>query len=342
MYTRLAVLLLLCIGAPPADAQIGRLLDRAREAVTDVRDQAESTVQRAARTGPAPALDFGSLLDTAILPDRSEIRFGSPRDYFLLFPNDGFDPYDVEGRYQLRDASGAVVWRADIQGAGVTGTPAIAVLKGGGAAAPIPSSGAYTIEVVYDGETVGALPFTADIQASGDPFAPEPATRIDGPWRTHAYFQHEVDRPDYILTFNTWLRRDEPQGQQTTEISIRRGGQEVAWGSGMAGGTNDGWAGTEYHLFIPAGRDTRFGRSRANAPNWTVQDVTPGGYEVVLSTADGVFRTMSIQGADGAFVPHPRSALDVEPRTDYLAPRRMSGQNLSRPQQLDWLGPGAL
>lgn len=341
MRARLLVLLLL-VAAPPADAQIGRLLDRAREAASGARDQAQTAVQRTTRTGPAPALDFGSLLDTVFIPGRSEFRLGEPRGYSLLFPNEGFDANDIDGRYQLRDAGGSVAWRSDIRGAETTGSDAVVLLRGGGATATVASAGSYTLEVVYDGETVGALPFTATVQASGDPFAPGSATRVDGPWRTHGYFQHEVERPDEALVFHTWLRRDEPEAQHVSEVSIRRGGREVAWGTGSANGTTDGWVRAEYRLYTPDGRDTEFARRRANAVGWTVQDVTPGAYEIVLSSADGPFRTLSVQGADGAFVPHARSALDTSPRTHYLTPRRMGGQMRNKPQQLDWVGPETL
>ncbi|WP_412068004.1 hypothetical protein [Rubrivirga sp. IMCC43871] len=332
----------LVASAPIPDAQVGRLLNRAREAVSDVRDGAEGTAPNPSRTGPAPALDFGSLLDTYILAERSEIRLGDPKDYFLLFPNAGLDPSDVGGRYQLLDATGDVIWSANLRYARETGTPAIVRLKGTGATAPIPASGAYTLEVVYGGGIVGALPFTATRQDSGDPFAPGTATRVEGPWRTHAYFEHEIEEPDGSLTFNAWLHRDEPQGQRTTEVSIRRDGREVAWGAGSADGSSDGWARAEYWLYTPEARADEFGQHTATAPNWTVQDVTPGPYEIVLSTPDGVFRTMTVEGGDGAFVPHPRSAVDVEPRSHYLTPRRIAGQLLRRAHRLDWVGPESL
>ena len=338
----LALLIFLLVGAPTADAQLGRLIDRARSAVSDTRDRAESATQRATRSGPAPAIDFGTLLDTVFLAARSEVRPATPRDYFLLFPNDGFDRYDVSGRYQLRSADGDLVWRSDGLSGGITSTPAIATLGSRGAMATIPGAGDYSLEVVYDGETVGALPFSASADASDDPFAPGTALRIDGPWRTHGYFYHDVARPDYIMEFHTWLRHDEPQAQEKTEVSIRRGGREVAFGYGTPNGTNDSWRRIEYRLFKTEGRDSRFGRHVANAPNWTVQDVTPGTYEIVLATESGTVRTMTIEGADGAFVPHVRSALDTEPRTSYLTPRRMAGQNLSKPHQLDWVGPETL
>lgn len=339
MRHALVLLCLLLAAAPTADAQLGRLLDRARDAVSDTRDRAENATQQATRSGPAPALDFGTLLDTNI---GEQIYPAEPRKYFLLFPGDDFDRYDVPGRYQLRKG-GSVTWREDIRAGGTTGTPAIATLRGSGISTTLSGDGDYTLEVVYQGETVGALPFTATTESSDDPFAPGTSMRIDGPWRTHGYFIHDAARPDYIMEFHTWTRGDETGGRQKTEVSIRRGGQEVAWGHATAQGTDTRWGRVEYRLYTPEGRDPRFGRNVANAPNWTVQDVTPGRYEIVLSTeSGGVFRTLSVEGADGAFVPHTRSALDTEPRTGYLTPRRMAGQNLNKPHQLDWVGPETL
>ena len=287
---------------------------------------------------PAPAFDLGTFLDTSFWVEGSEFRLASPADYFLLFPPPGFSDDQVEGRYVLRGADGREVESVGLWYEGPTETPAVVEVDARGSSLVVPQSGTYVLEAEVGGLTVAAIPFTAQVVGSGDPFEPTPATRLDGPWRTHGYFVHDLARPDGILEFHTWIRRDEPQGQVTTEVSIRRGGEEVAWGYGSTGGSYDSWNRVEYRLYAPEGRK-RFANATANAPNWTVQDVTAGPYEIVLSTEAGPFRTMTVEGTAGAFVPHARSAVNFEPRSQYLTPRRMSGQSLHVPQQLYWVGP---
>ena len=290
---------------------------------------------------PAPAFDLGVLLDTHFWPQNSSFSLASPADDFLLFPPTGFAEEQVEGHYRLRAADGREVESVGLWYKGRTDTPAVVEVFSRGQSLVVPGAGSYVLEAEVDGATVASIPFTATVEGTGDPFAPTPSTRLEGPWRTHGYFIHRLDQPEGVMEFHTWIRRDEPAGQQTSEVSIRRDGREIAWGRGSANGSNQAWLRVEYHLYLPEGRD-RFGVVGARAPNWTVQDVTPGTYEIVLSTQDGPFRTMTVEGGAGAFVPHARSAVDYEPRAQYLTPRRMTGQSLHQPAQLYWVGPDAM
>ncbi|MGB3543153.1 hypothetical protein [Rubrivirga sp.] len=337
----IAIALAVFLTACSADAQLTSLLGQTMNPVTESASEVQQSGTSAPRTGPAPAFDLGVFLETSFWVEGSEFRLASPADYFLLFPPTGFADGAVRGRYVLRVAGGREVQSTDLWHAGPTGSPAVVEVAARGGSLTVPESGAYVLEAEVGGLTVASVPFTAEVVESGDPFDPTPATRLDGPWRTHGYFIHDPERTDYVMEFHTWLRRDEPQGEQTTEVSVRRDGQEVAWGYGTADGSYDSWARVDYRLYAPEGRD-RFGYQQANAPNWTLDDVTPGTYEVVLSMESGPFRTMSIEGAEGAFVPHSRSAIDIEPRSQYLTPRRMTGQMLRTPMHLDWVGPEAL
>lgn len=326
--------------APVADAQIGRLLNRAREAVTgDAREAAEDTARRATRTGPAPAMDLGGLLDTHFYAERSEFRFSDPGNHFLLFPPSGFDPYDIDGSYVVRDADDRVVGSDRMGNGSITDSPAIAVVEARGGMATITETGDYTFEVILGGETIAAFPFTATVEASDDPFATGGNTRVDGPWQTHGYFADELDQADSPLTFHTWVSQNESR----VEVSIRRDGQEVAFGvGGFSGGSYLALAHSRMELLTPGSRDVAagFGRVGRDPHNWTIEDVTPGTYEVVLSTeSGGPFRTFTIDGADGTFVPHVRSDSAIEPRALYLAPRKMGGQLLNKPVQMFWVGP---
>ena len=337
---RLALLtVVLVASAPEADAQLGGLVDRARRAVTG---QGGESAPRPS-DGPAPAFDFGTLLDTQFWPAQGSFHFGSPADYFLLFPPSDYDQYETDGRYVVRNEAGRVVGTSEMRGAGPTGTPNIVEVDTQSPPFSFEGAGAYTLDVEFEGQTIAQLPFTATIDGGDDPFDTRTAMRLDGPWRTHAYFQHEIDRPEYIMTFNAWMRRDEPGGDEATVVSIRRDGQEVAYGSGYPNGSGESWVRVEYRLRSAEGRDGTFRGIRVNTPNWTAQDVTPGAYEIVILTeGDGVVRTFTAQGAENGFVPHDRSDVAIESRPLFLTPRRMTGQNLRTATQLYWIAPETL
>ena len=55
-------------------------------------------------------------------------------------------------------------------------------------------------------------------------------------------------------------------------VSIRRDGQEVAYGTGYPNGSGQSWVRVEYRLRSAEGRDGTFRGIRVNTPNWTVQD----------------------------------------------------------------------
>lgn len=294
----------------------------------------------------APAFDLGSFLsNSTFLPHRSEFQLGMPSGYYLVFAPSNFDRYAVEGQYVIRNTSGDVVSTSAMRGKGLTNTPNIVAVDSQGMPVAIDGPGDYTLEAEFEGQVVARVPFTASAEGGDDPFDTRTMMRIDGPWRTHGYFLHEIGRPDYTMSFNTWIRRDEPGGQERTEVSIRRNGQEVAFGAGSPDGSSQAWVPVNYPLIAHSGRDPRgqFGRSAVNPDRWTIQDVTPGTYEIVISTeGGGPIRTFTIEGASGAFVAHPRSDVDVEPRHLFLTPRRMGGQLQNVSLHLDWVGPESM
>ncbi|WP_412063567.1 hypothetical protein [Rubrivirga sp. IMCC45206] len=357
---RLSSLLLIGLflaSAPTADAQLRGLLNRARDAVTDrsadAREAAAATAgdaraaldtpPRPADGAPMPALDFVSLLDTRFYPTAGQFGIG---EAFLLFPPPGLvEREEIQGAFVIRDASGNVVVHTTIGRAEPTGATAIAKLKGRAGVVsdvnrPVEAGKRYTFDVELYGDVVGSMPFTVSQSSNGDPYNPVTAMALEGPWRTHAYFEHEAERPDYRMHFHAWISPDEMPPNTIAEVSVRRGGREVAWGARHAQ-LQYGWGHTEFVLYTPDSRGTQYGQANANRTLWTIQDVTPGEYEVVIRSEAGPFRTFAVQGGDGAFAAHPRSALDYEPRKHFLGTRRLSGQNLNRAHALYWIAPDA-
>ena len=277
-------------------------------------------------------------------PQVGELALG---DAFLLFPAPGLVERDeIQGYFWIREASGDPITRLRISRAEPTGAAAIAVLKARAGVVDdfenaVEAGKSYTLDVELYGDLVGSMPFSVTESSNGDPYNPVTTMTLEGPWRTHAYFSHEVAHPDRMMHLHAWLGVGEMESNKQTEVSIRRDGREVAFGMGFSNMTY-GWGHVDYDLYTADSRDRRgrFARNQAGDSRlWTIGDVTPGTYEVVLSSEEGPFRTMTIEGGSGAFVPHPRSALDYEPRAHFLGTRRVSGQNLDRQSQLYWIAP---
>ena len=285
---------------------------------------------------PAPAIDYGRLLDARFLVNQGTFMFGTPKRDFMLFPPPIQDSYSVNGAYIVRDSDGRVVQEQRIGVVNPTGSDAVVTLQTSG---PPPqtslAAGDYTLSVEFEGHTLTSIPFRASVEDGGDPFDPKTIWTLDGPWRTHAYFSHETERPDYLMYFNAWVGSDDMPSNKPSEVSIRRNGEEVAFGHGFVDLTY-GWGRVEYRLFKPEGRHDQFGRHATNAPSWTIQDVTAGTYEIELSSEDGAFRTFTIEAADGEFVHHANSDIQAD-RSVFLTPRRFEGQNLNRAHSLFWV-----
>ncbi|MEO0559918.1 MAG: hypothetical protein AAF170_17255 [Bacteroidota bacterium] len=290
---------------------------------------------------PAPAMDYARLLDTRFYVNQGTFGFGVPKSDFLLFPPEGLDPYgDINAAYLVRDAEGTVVGGHRWGTLGQTASAAFMTVGTRGApewSGPLQDGQSYTLDVGFDGAVIATVPFTVSVTESGDPFDPKTIWMIDGPWRTHAYFEHETERPDYIMNFNAWVGADEVESNTPTEVSIRRDGEEVAFGYTHSN-TQYGWGRGEYRLYKAEDRDPqgRFARHKTNAHFWTIQDVTPGTYEVVLSSESGPFRTMTVEGGPGAFVAHPNSDVNSD-RSVFLTPRRMAGSSLNRSMSVYWV-----
>ena len=291
-----------------------------------------------AQAQPAPAVDYARLLDARFFPQQGRFMFGTPKKDILLFPPPGLDPYDVDGAYVVRDASGAVVVEEPLGSMQATNAPAFMTIGTRGGSdwgGALAGGGAFTYEVVLDGDVIGAVPFTVTSSGSDDPFNPGTTFVVDGPWRTHAYFQHETDRPDYILHFNAWVAPDDMASNTVSEVSIRRNGEEVAWGSTHVD-LSYGWGRAEYRLLTPGSRPAPDGR-RPNPNNFTIQDVTPGTYEILLSDADGnVFRRFTVEAGSGTFPAHARSDVN-HAREGFLTPRRIGGSSLNKQFSVYWV-----
>ena len=287
---------------------------------------------------PAPAIDMARLLDIRFFPNQGTFMFGSPKPDHLLFPPEGLDRYDVNGAYVVRDAEENVIGGMRWGNLQPTQSAAFLTVGTSGMAewsAQLEDGQSYTLDVAFDRNIIASVPFSVSVADGGDPFDPKTIWTLDGPWRTHAYFQHETERPDYMMHFNAWVAPDDMPSNKPSEVSIKRDGEEVAFGHAFVD-LNYGWGHVEYRLFVAADRDERFGRHKTNANHWTIEDVTPGTYEIELSSEDGPFRTFTAEAEQGAFVAHPNSDINAD-RSGFLTPRRIGGSNLRTAFSTYWI-----
>lgn len=350
MIRALLLLAALAVSTQTASAQIGGLLNRARAAVTGhspseapaAAEAAEASAAAAPATvdgRPAPAMDFTRFLDLKYWPLRGMYYLGAGTDH-LLFPPEGIDAYATDhGAYVIRDASGEAV--AGQKLGSLTTTASAAFVRMGTYAGPMGvetlAPGEYTLDLVFRGHLAGRIPFGITAHESGDPFDPKTVYRRSGPWSRLAYFEHETEKPDYHLTFNAWVSAED-LGADTGRVrfTLYRDGQPVATSRKNLDphvSTEGDWGTASTFLVTP---DTR---EATNSTFFTVQDVTPGSYVMRVTHLDTgeTIREYPFEATASGPAPHARSAMDHEPRHEYLTPRRIGGSALNRMYSVFWV-----
>ena len=285
-----------------------------------------------------PALDYSRFLGARFHPPSGQFLFGQPQYDLLIFPPSDLDPSSAGAAYEIRNANGALVAQHEVRTMNGTRSDAFRSLQPYSAArwdGALEDGQSYTLRFVLNGQVISSIPFSIAIVEGDDPFNPQTTWTLDGPWRTHAFFRHETARPDYQLFFHAWIGPDEVSVGGFVEVSVRRDGEEVAWASTYVD-PDGGWQKVDYQLLTSDSREDERG-IRPNATNWTVEDASPGTYEIVFSSEEQPgFRTMTIEAESGAFVAHPRSDMSTE-RTSFLTPRTLWYDDSQTPTSLYWV-----
>lgn len=342
MLRLLVLAAILVASVPTADAQLGRLLNRARAAVSgdpaasaDANAPSPSTVDGR----PAPVLDYTRFLSMTYWPLRGMFYLGHGKDH-LIFPPEGLDHYSNDhGEYVIRDADGREVASQRLGSLGTTGSAAFITLGSyaGPSGAETLEPGDYTLDLVFHGSVASRIPFSITAHDSGDPFDPKTVYRRHGPWSQLAYFEHESDRADYQLIFNAWVSAEDlGDDDGRVRLTLYRDGQPVAAVKRNMEphiSTGGDWGSLSRYLVT---YDTR---ENTNPDFFTIEDMTPGAYVMRVShfDTDETIREYAFEGGAGTIVPHARSATDYEPRHQYLNPRRMEGQTLQKNVNVYWV-----
>ncbi|GAB5535607.1 MAG: hypothetical protein Rubg2KO_18560 [Rubricoccaceae bacterium] len=263
-----------------------------------------------------------------------QFLFSNPKKDLVIFPPSDLNPNSANAAYELRNVNGELVAEHTVRSMNHTRSDAFLSVNTFSAArweGVLEDGQSYTLRLVVNGEAFSSLPFSVVVSEGDDPFDPKTLWILDGPWRTHAYFEHETARPDYQLFFHAWIGPDEVTASAPVEVSIQRAGEEVAWASTHVA-PDGGWQNVNYRLQTSASREER----SSNPVNWTMADVTPGVYEIVFSSEGQAFRTMTIEAGNGAFVASPRSDMAAE-RSTFLTPRSLRADDSQTPMSLYWI-----
>lgn len=335
---RLALFALtLAVAAPAVSAQ--GFLDRARRAVQNATSRTQDAAQEAVpqrsaavEGQPAPASDYASLLEVRFFSETGGFYIDGS-DATALFVRDG-----ATGKYVLRNADGIALAEVPITGTESTRAPVIQRLDMRGAfpnerIAPL-ADGIYWLNLEMGGDVLGSVPFEVAEHGSDDPFDPKPTYLRDGPWRTLGYLDQSM-RDGNNAHFTAYIAPSNVASEdELIAIGVYKGGRQVACSSPSRPDFNNrDWTALRVRLY--SGSDCSRADTRGTLRFETLSD---GPYQIrVTGERSGTFRTFTLETEDGAPKPHPRSALDYEPRHDYLTPRRVWRQTGWREHELVWL-----
>lgn len=199
----------------------------------------------------------------------------------------------------------------------------------------------YSLVFLIDGKPVSRLPFLLKQTGAGDdPFNPAKTYAFDGYWRTFAYLTYGTYDEEKTVELHCWIGGlDLPEGKTKDAyfVELKRNGEVVAYSKRTLGHIAQGHF--EYQklsLFHP-----HTDRQTPNAELFMAKDwEVDGDYEVLFTrTSDGaMIRSYNFTSSGGKIQPHPRSALDYEPRVDFIAPRvQKRGSNMVEMIEAVWI-----
>lgn len=277
-----------------------------------------------------PAVDMASLLNIPFFAGDGGF---DARNILLLFP-----PADADVRLALTTPAGAVLHEVPFEVRPADAAPVFAYLDVNGRHADRQSfapgePGDYVISVTVDGEAVGSVPFTLSVERSADPFAPGARWTAEGPWTRLAYLAQPTARPDESIGFDYWVSSREVGGRTASlSLSLRRGGEEVARSRSNVHLSTAGLTFFQDHELAKPGDGVTLWPFTA-----TDLAATDGRYELLVLSSGTPIRTYVVTVEGGRIRPHPRSALDYEPRAGFLSPRLMKTGNNTHTVDAWWV-----
>lgn len=243
----------------------------------------------------------------------------------LVFPPDGEKTYELV----IRGADGAVQGKAGLQvqrwseypvfdGLGSRGVPVLELGK----------AGSFVMSVDMDGQPITSLPFTIEVEESGDPFQPGETFHREGPWRNLAFLASPAGKPDQPLAFHFWTNvREIPKvdaKHPKANVRVLLNDELVALYKDSVSIAGTKWK--RHNRGLVTSEEPR-GRHAFTLEKLLARD---GAYTVVVEAGEREIKRFPLVVAGGKVQPHPRTSFDTEPHTDYVVPKfvdRSSGSS---------------
>ncbi len=186
------------------------------------------------------------------------------------------------------------------------------------------AAGDYALEFVIAGETATRIPFSVETHStSDDPFNPGTKLKFVGPWQKWAYLAPNGQDADSAAAIHFWAGKSDFDGDgrpPATYARVYRNGTLIAHSNPRTG---DIWT-------KPAQRSRYFFQKPHEAakshlaPNVTIADLSQdGAYRITIDVVETgeTIREFAYRAEGGKIVPHPRTVLGHQPRTEYIPPR---------------------
>lgn len=200
--------------------------------------------------------------------------------------------------------------------------------------------GDYTLSVAIDDKTLTSVPFSLQLQASGDPFDPKTTAVTDSAlmhWAQLRVLDPKSSGANVEVLF--WLRGDEfdVPAKESIEVFIENQGQKVYRVGALPGGAmpkGGDWA--KFTKSVQYRKEQ--GSGLVKLSEFTKRD---GDYRIVLRHGVKALKAYPFVIEGGKVVAHARSAFGHQPGTRFLLPRVVGGRESGQFVDVTWIEPAA-
>lgn len=184
--------------------------------------------------------------------------------------------------------------------------------------------GVYNIVFLIDGEPASRLPVILEqTSESDDPFDPVKKFQFRGFWQVYGYLTMNEFKEEVHPTLSFWVGMQDLAEGDTKDMftaTLKRGDEVLGHSKETLGYiSNEHYKRVDIDIFKPHDR-----RGIPNAEFVTLDDWTePGEYtiEITRQSDNTLIRKFHFTSEDGKIQPLENSAMDFEPRVDYMVPR---------------------
>ncbi|MGH1366005.1 MAG: hypothetical protein ACRBF0_20770 [Calditrichia bacterium] len=267
-----------------------------------------------AQTYP-PAAEYASLLGIGFYNQNGSFMVDKLQ---LVFPPADDKPVE----FVISKTNGDVVVSLPMRIERWNGYPAFAGLRapsGHPGTVRLEEPGDYIMTINVGGEAATSVPFTMNMESSGDPFNPRKNFTREGPWSTLGFLGDNVDKPDSPLLFYWWSNnRELPEGTSSASCSVHlmRNGKEIAISAKKISVSGTKWR----FLRVPFKQKTSSGETSFTKSMLCEKD---GEYKLVVKSKDKVVKSFKAQVKEGVLQRSPRCNLSSESNINFISPRLM-------------------